>query len=43
MAGEVKAADDALDAGWVSPGDLEGMPVSKNTLKILKTRGFISS
>lgn len=43
MAGEVKAADDALDARWVSPGDLEGMPVSKNTLKILKTRGFISS
>ena len=43
VAGEVQAADDALDAGWVSPEDLPGMPVSKNTLKILKARGFISA
>ncbi|HEY5498313.1 MAG TPA: NUDIX domain-containing protein, partial [Syntrophales bacterium] len=43
VAGEVQAADDALDARWVSPEDLEGMPVSRNTLKILKERGFISS
>jgi len=43
VAGEVQAADDALDARWVSPEDLEGMPVSINTLKILKERGFISS
>jgi len=43
VAGEVQAADDALDARWVSPEDLKGMHVSKNTLKILKARGFISS
>jgi 8-oxo-dGTP diphosphatase len=43
VAGEVQAADDALDARWVSPEDLEGMPVSINTLKILRARGFISS
>jgi len=43
VAGEVQAADDALDASWVSPEDLPGMPVSKNTLKILKARGFISA
>ena len=43
VAGEVQAADDALDASWVSPEDLPGMPVSRNTLKILKARGFISA
>jgi len=43
VAGEVQAADDALDASWVSPEDLQGMSVSGNTLKILKARGFISS
>ncbi|HAJ28242.1 MAG TPA: NUDIX hydrolase [Syntrophus sp. (in: bacteria)] len=43
VTGEVQAADDALDARWVSPEDLEGMPVSVNTLKILRERGFISS
>lgn len=43
VGGEVQAADDALDARWVSPEDLQGMPVSRNTLKILKARGFISS
>jgi ADP-ribose pyrophosphatase len=43
VAGEVQAADDALDARWVSPEELPGMPVSRNTLKILSARGFISS
>ncbi|MCK9195517.1 MAG: NUDIX hydrolase [Syntrophales bacterium] len=43
VAGEVQAADDALDARWVSPEELPGMSVSGNTLKILKERGFISS
>lgn len=43
VSGEIQAADDALDARWVSPEDLEGMPVSVNTMKILKARGFISS
>jgi 8-oxo-dGTP diphosphatase len=43
VAGEVQAADDALDARWVSPEELRAMPASRNTLKILKARGFISS
>ncbi|MCX5826552.1 MAG: NUDIX hydrolase [Deltaproteobacteria bacterium] len=43
VAGEVQAADDALDARWVSPEDLRTMSVSRNTLKILKERRFISS
>ncbi|MFA6411753.1 MAG: NUDIX hydrolase [Syntrophales bacterium] len=43
VAGEVQAADDALDARWVSPEDLRSMSVSGNTLKILRERGFISS
>lgn len=43
VSGEIRAADDALDARWVSPEDLDGMPVSANTMKILKARGFISS
>ncbi len=42
LAGEVKAADDALAARWVSPAELAGLPVSANTLKILRVRGFIS-
>jgi 8-oxo-dGTP diphosphatase len=43
VSGEIQAADDALDARWVSPADLEMMPVALNTLKALKARGFISS
>jgi len=43
VGGDLRAADDALDARWVSPEDLREMAVSKNTLRILKERGFISS
>jgi ADP-ribose pyrophosphatase len=43
VGGDVRAADDALDARWLSPDDLREMPVSANTLKILRERGFISS
>ena len=42
LEGEVKAADDALAARWISPAELAGLPVSANTLKILRARGFIS-
>ncbi len=42
LEGEVKAADDALAARWISPAELAGLPVSANTLKILRSRGFIS-
>jgi 8-oxo-dGTP diphosphatase len=43
VSGEIQAADDALAARWASPEDLEGLPISVNTLKILRARGFISS
>lgn len=37
VSGEPKGADDALDARWVKIKDLDKMPVSKNTLKVLKS------
>jgi ADP-ribose pyrophosphatase len=39
--GDVKGADDALEARWLAPGDLDHLPVSKNTLKLLRAVGFI--
>ncbi len=39
--GDVKGADDALEARWLAPEDLEGLPVSKNTLKLLRAVGFL--
>ncbi|HRU87637.1 MAG TPA: NUDIX hydrolase [Syntrophales bacterium] len=41
LGGEVRAADDALAARWVAPAELADLPVSANTLKILRARGFI--
>jgi 8-oxo-dGTP diphosphatase len=41
ISGEVQGADDALDARWVSPGELNDLPVSKNTLKVLENLRFI--
>jgi len=37
VSGEPKGADDALDARWVKIKELDKMPVSKNTLKVLKS------
>jgi 8-oxo-dGTP diphosphatase len=39
--GNVKGADDALEARWLAPEDLAGLPVSKNTLKLLRAAGFL--
>ena len=39
--GDVKGADDALEARWLAPGELDHLPVSKNTLKLLRAAGFI--
>ena len=39
--GNVKGADDALEARWLAPEDLAGLPVSKNTLKLLRAVGFL--
>lgn len=41
--GNAKGADDALEARWLAPEDLEGLPVSKNTLKLLRAVGFIKN
>jgi len=41
--GDVKGADDALEARWLAPGDLDHLPVSKITLKLLQTVGFIKN
>ena len=43
VSGEVKAADDALEARWISPAEIRNLPVTKTTLKLLQQIGFISS
>lgn len=43
ISGDVKGADDALDARWLTPADLDRMPVAQNTLKLLKAVGFIKN
>lgn len=41
LAGDIRAADDALDARWIEPEECRILPVSKMTLKILRDMGFI--
>ena len=41
ISGDVKGADDALDARWLAPADLDHLPVSQNTIKLLQAIGFI--
>lgn len=41
ISGEVKGADDALDARWLAPSDIDPLPVSENTIKLLRKIGFI--
>jgi len=41
VSGEAKGADDALDACWLAPADLDHLPVSQNTIKLLQAVGFI--
>lgn len=41
IGGQVKGADDALDARWLAPADLDPLPVSENTLKLLRAVGFL--
>ena len=43
LSGEVKAADDALEARWISPEELGSLTVTKSTLKLLNQIGFVSS
>ncbi|MHB8138962.1 MAG: NUDIX hydrolase [Smithellaceae bacterium] len=42
VSGEPKGADDADEAGWFAPEDLDGLPVSQNTMKALHSIGFLS-
>jgi 8-oxo-dGTP diphosphatase len=42
LRGELKAADDALEARWISPAEIRELPVTKTTLKLLQQIGFIS-
>ena len=41
LGGDVKGADDALEARWVSPAEIRELPVTKTTLKLLTQLGFI--
>jgi ADP-ribose pyrophosphatase len=41
ISGDAGGADDALDARWISPEELNDLPVSENTINILKSIGFI--
>jgi 8-oxo-dGTP diphosphatase len=43
ICGDVKGADDALEARWLAPADLECLPVANNTLKLLQKLGFIKN
>jgi len=38
--GEVRAADDAADAKWLTWKEIECLPVSPNTLRVLRAVGF---
>lgn len=39
--GDAKAADDALEARWISPEELQDLAVTKTTLKLLHQVGFL--
>ncbi|MDP2840437.1 MAG: NUDIX hydrolase [Syntrophales bacterium] len=41
VSGEVKAADDALEARWLSPAEIRNLPATKTTLKLLQQIGFM--
>lgn len=41
VSGEPKGADDADEAGWFAPDDIDGFSVSQNTIKALYSLGFL--
>lgn len=41
VSGEPKGADDADEAGWFAPEELDDLPVSQITLKALHSVGFL--
>jgi len=42
ISGEPQGADDALEARWFAPRELENIAVSKNTLAALRYIGFLT-
>lgn len=40
VSGEISSGDDAQEASWISPKELAKLPVSKNTLALLKRVNF---
>jgi 8-oxo-dGTP diphosphatase len=41
VSGDTKAADDALEARWISPAEIQNLPATKTTLKLLRQIGFM--
>lgn len=41
VSGLAQGADDAADARWLSPEELTVLPVSQNTLRVLRKVGFL--
>lgn len=41
LSGDVAAADDAIEARWVSPAEVRALAVTKSTWKLLMQIGFI--
>lgn len=41
VSGDVSAADDALEARWVAPEEMETLPATKTTVKLLEQIGFL--
>jgi 8-oxo-dGTP diphosphatase len=42
VSGKVRGGDDALEARWVAPEEIEDLPATKTTLKLLRQIGFLS-
>lgn len=43
VSGEPVPASDATEAAWLSPGDLEDLPVNRDTLDLLRKLGFVET
>jgi len=41
VSGDVRGGDDALEARWVSPTEMQELPVTKSTLRLLTQIGFV--
>jgi ADP-ribose pyrophosphatase len=41
VSGEVQGADDALEARWVAPEEIEHLSATKTTVKLLRQIGFL--